>query len=315
MAGSGPVIPVIKDIHRCRLPIETSKRRARGIASDEAHAWARSLKLKNADAKNVLRALAIYCNSEGSCFVGIDQLALDTDLSADTVRRRLVWLEEIGAVRRLPQYIDRAGRRNPVSGKRTTDEIRLNLDGDQELIEARARGEIDAENEAISSAISPSTEQGLNPGQPSVSPRLALAVQPPPNPLNHEPESVADDARASISKSAFDLAEQLLVIAGHAKDFWPPGWCGAPMRVQTWLASGWNPDIIIAATKAAMIRKTGPPPNSVQFFEKAIAVEVARHNRPLPETNDVQLPRPDHALKPRGNAYARIAARLDRSSG
>jgi len=85
-----------------------------------------------------------------------------------------------------------------------------------------------------------------------------------------------------IGKPAFDLAEKLLVIAGHDPKFWPPGWCGAPMRVQTWLNSGWPQEIIIAATRAVAARKTGPPAASVQFFEKAIAEEVARQAAPLP---------------------------------
>ena len=78
------------------------------------------------NAKTVLRALALYVNGEGSCFVGIDQLSDDTDLSADTVRRRLVWLEQIGAIVRLTQWLDENGRRNSEGrGKRTSDEIRL----------------------------------------------------------------------------------------------------------------------------------------------------------------------------------------------
>jgi hypothetical protein len=85
-----------------------------------------------------------------------------------------------------------------------------------------------------------------------------------------------------ISKPALDLAEQLLVIAGHDPKFWPPGWCGAAMRVQTWLSNGWPPEIILAATKASAARKTGPPAASVQFFEKAIAEEIARQAAPLP---------------------------------
>lgn len=135
-----------------------TKRRARRVASDEAHAWARSLKLNNPNAKTVLRALALYVNGEASCFVGIDQLADDTDLSPDTVRRRLVWLEQIGAIVRLPQWVDANGRRNSEGrGKRTTDEIRMLLDADADDIEARACGaEVDAGEE-----VSPSSQQGL----------------------------------------------------------------------------------------------------------------------------------------------------------
>lgn len=99
---------------------------------------------------------------------------------------------------------------------------------------------------------------------------------------------VAADAHAKPNPS-FDLAEKLLVIAGHDPKFWPPGWCGAPMRVETWLSQGWKPEVIIAAVTAAASRKRGPPANSVNFFENAIAEEVARQAAPLP-TVEIRQP-------------------------
>lgn len=86
------------------------------------------------------------------------------------------------------------------------------------------------------------------------------------------------------------------------------------MRVQTWLNSGWPPELIIAATKAVAARKTGPPAASVQFFEKAIAEEIARQNRPVPEISDVQAPSANRS-RPQGNAFARLAARLGQYAG
>lgn len=177
-------VPVVRLIHRCRLTVDaTKKRRARHVASDEAHAWARSLPLNNPNAKTVLRALALYVNGEGCCFVGIDQLSEDTDLSADTVRRRLVWLEQIGAIVRLAQWLDENGRRNSEGrGKRTTDEIRLLLHADIDDIERRASGQESSDNNSISTmettALSPSSQQGLSDGSDDapepVSPAPAL---------------------------------------------------------------------------------------------------------------------------------------------
>lgn len=171
------------------MTIDT-KRRARRIASDEAHAWARSLRLNNPNAKTVLRAVALYVNGEAACFVGIDQLAEDTDLSPDTVRRRLVWLEQIGAIVRLRQWIDANGRRNSEGrGKQTSDEIRLLLEADADEIEARARGEHVEESDEFS----PGSVQGLNEGAEiaaeTVSPAPALG-QPSQSchPLISEPE-------------------------------------------------------------------------------------------------------------------------------
>src|SRR6266852_8705718 len=124
------------------LNMSITPRHKRRIASDKAHAWARSVPLDNPYGKTVLRALTLYVNGEGCCFVGLDQLSSDTDLSVDTVRRRLLWLERVGAIVRIPQWIDSNGRRNgDGKGKRTTDEIRLLIDADLDEIERLARGE------------------------------------------------------------------------------------------------------------------------------------------------------------------------------
>lgn len=91
------------------------------------------------------------------------------------------------------------------------------------------------------------------------------------------------DVRASlVSPEALKLADDLMVIAGHSLDFVPPGWCGAGMRVQTWMSRGWHPEIIRAAVKSAATRKRGKPAYSVDYFENAIAEEVARQAAPLP---------------------------------
>ncbi|EJN15706.1 hypothetical protein PMI42_00724 [Bradyrhizobium sp. YR681] len=158
----------------------TAKRRARRIAADEAHAWARNLKLRNLQASILLRSLSLYVDGDGIAFAAIPTLAEDCDgLSIDTVRRRLVWLEQVGAIARQPQWLDENGVRNGNGrGKRTTDQIRLLFDADPEMIEARAQGRaphVDAdENAAETTVISPSSVLGLNSGsalgQPSVSP-------------------------------------------------------------------------------------------------------------------------------------------------
>lgn len=148
-----------------------AKPRRRRFASDEAHAWARNLQLRNPYAKSVLRAIALYTNDEGSCIAGIPTLADDTDLSEDTVRKRLKFLEEIGAIVRLPRWLDENGRSNTEGrGKRTTDDIRMLIDADVDAIEARARGE-DPDDEGDGEAeFSPRSQQGLNHAPETVSP-------------------------------------------------------------------------------------------------------------------------------------------------
>lgn len=156
-------------------------RRPRRIAADEAHAWARNLRLGNPYAKLVLSMLTIYVNGDGACFVGAQSLADDCELALETVRKRLAWLESIGAVTRLPQWVDEHGRRNSEGrGKRTTDEIRLMVDLDPDLIEARARGEIDPQSDE---GITPPRDGGQSDDivRSSKTPAPQLGVCQPPN--------------------------------------------------------------------------------------------------------------------------------------
>jgi hypothetical protein len=98
-------------------------------------------------------------------------------------------------------------------------------------------------------------------------------------------EVTDDDAAprgALVTPEAMQLAEKLLVIAGHKADFWPPGWCGAPMRVQAWLNQGWDTGIIVATVTGVAARKRGPPASRIEYFENAIAEEIARQAAPLP---------------------------------
>ncbi len=131
------------------------KPRPRRIAADEAHAWARNLRLSNPFAKLVLSMLTLYVDGDGKCFVGIDALAEDTELSVDTVRKRLAWLENVGAIARFPQWVDGNGRRNSEErGRRTTDEIRLLMASDADVIERRALGEVSESSEPAKTAQS-----------------------------------------------------------------------------------------------------------------------------------------------------------------
>jgi hypothetical protein len=104
-----------------------AKRRARRIAADEAHAWARNLRLNNPHAKLVLSMLSQYVNGDGICWVGIPSLAEDCELAVNTVRGRLAWLEEIGAIARKPQWLDEFGRRKSTFPSLKMGRIRMML--------------------------------------------------------------------------------------------------------------------------------------------------------------------------------------------
>lgn len=108
-----------------------------------------------------------------------------------------------------------------------------------------------------------------------------------------ELEAAAGDARTR--EAALNLAEQVATIAGHPDpQHWPPGWCGAPLRVEAWLADpAWTTDIILAACREAMARKRDGPPHNIKFFENAIATAVARQAQPLPKVI-ITNPEPIH---------------------
>lgn len=175
-------------------PDDKPKRRPRRIAADEAHAWARNLRLGNPYAKLLLSMLTLYVNHEGSCFVSIAQLAEDCELAENTIRRRLTFLEQVGAIVKFPQWRDEHGRMNSDGrGRRTTDDIRLMVNADPDEIEARAAGTSEANDAEEPSNLrgSPGEPQTdtADEGQTDISP--SLGVQRPchsGDPLISEPE-------------------------------------------------------------------------------------------------------------------------------
>jgi hypothetical protein len=120
--------------------------------------------------------------------------------------------------------------------------------------------------------------------KPSNAPALHQQSQP-----QSQKEDGGGDARAReaapksglISNEAMALADDLAVIAGHDPAFLPPAWCGAAMRVQAWLSTGWTRDVILIGAKAAMSSKRDGPPGTVNYFEKPIARVQAQKLAPI----------------------------------
>lgn len=124
-------------------------------------------------------------------------------------------------------------------------------------------------------------------GNPVGSPGITQKKAPITTPI--EEIGGGGDARARtspgglISKEAWDLFEQVAAAAGvETGPATPPGWCGAPNRIQAWLNQGWTPEAAIAGVRASMAHKRDGPPGTVGYFEKAIAREMARGAQPLP---------------------------------
>lgn len=189
------------------------KQRARRIAADEAHAWARNLRLRNPYAKLLLCMLTQYVNGEGICFVAISTLAEDCELSQGTIRSRLAWLETVGAIARFPQWVDTAGKRNSDGrGKRTSDEIRLILSADPDAIEAAAGGDAEPGEGAECDNISPPHGEGLN-AAPEEG-RTPVALQQPSTCVEgqdsseHEPEDSPQAPQGGPSDSVVEGWEE-----------------------------------------------------------------------------------------------------------
>ncbi len=123
----------------------------------------------------------------------------------------------------------------------------------------------------------------------------------------------AEDARATsplIRPEAFDLAETIAVLCGHNPKALPPQFCGGPMRVEAWLAHGWNRDQIIMGVQETLSKRRGSPPDSVNYFEKPIAEFIAKMSRPLPEVVVDNTAEKIHVRPPATSAIIASADRL-----
>lgn len=95
-----------------------------------------------------------------------------------------------------------------------------------------------------------------------------------------------------VSAEANRVAEEIAALAGFPDRInWPPGWCGAPYRVDAFLREGYHPDILLLAVREVMAgRKAGAdPPWSIGYFERQFAKARARQQQGLP-TVTIQKP-------------------------
>lgn len=256
--------------------------RKRRVAADEAHSWARNLRLGNPMAKLVLSMMTLYVNGEGICTVGVETLAEDCELSPDTVRKRRAWLEQIGAIALFPRWVDENGKANTDGrGRRTSDEVRLLIDADPDEIEARARGDDDGPADMgmadvdpqrgptrpNGDTISPRAQQGLNPAAPEADPRLALGLPSDCSKgliLEPEPEDSSPTPPSEGSDEAIDGWEEF-------RQVW--GWPIVRLSLAQQLFSALSGSERATATKAARGyrlwhkgQKKPPNPVSAQTF-------------------------------------------------
>lgn len=237
--------------------MNSRKPRARRIAADEAHAWARNLRLGNPLAKLVLCMLALYVNGDGECFVSVNQLAEDCELERKTIMSRLAWLETSAKViKRARQWVDAGGaRHNSPAGRPTSDKITLLLDSDGPC---QSDGTWDGPDNGPPDGTPDGPER-------SASGPLAVQVDGPPNPLNlNLKEEVGESARAReplLSEAATKLADQCLIALGFEPEHPPDGWCGLPYDCEVLLKRGADPPLVVATF--ANFRGTNKPKSYV----------------------------------------------------
>lgn len=88
-----------------------------------------------------------------------------------------------------------------------------------------------------------------------------------------------------ISRQAFDLASEIMLIFDIEISFIPPGWCGAPMWLQAGLNSGWRPELVRIAAAKIRARRNFQVPYSFKYLARPIQREhelAAEPHLPIP---------------------------------
>jgi uncharacterized protein YdaU (DUF1376 family) len=109
-----------------------------------------------------------------------------------------------------------------------------------------------------------------------------------PSPSQSQSPKVDDDGE-SIRHRAFSIATEIAKNCGYpTPQDWPPGFCGGPNRVETWLREGWPEETIMVGVRESLARKKDGPPSTMNYFEKAIARAVALAAAPLPQVQIIE---------------------------
>jgi len=83
-------------------------------------------------------------------------------------------------------------------------------------------------------------------------------------------------------QEATEIVAEIAGIAGLDPKHPLPAWRGAARDVEIWLARGWRREVIVLAVRSVMTRKRDGPPESIRYFEKAIARAHRQPERQLP---------------------------------
>ena len=241
----------------------------------------------------VLCFLGTHTDKRGWCFLRQGEIARQLGTSRSTVQRSLARLIDAGYV----TTRDFTGPR-----PHACHAYRVIMDADDPKLEPPADAEPDDDDDQRCPPVHTSAGGASPVGKGAQTGTGTSAPEVPTHAWAHKDQDSGGSggdarARGSISTEAWSLAEEIGAIAGYPKPIdWPPGWCGAPERVDQWLRQGWRRETALAVARAMMAGKRDGPPFTIQYFEKAIAREMKRLSAPLPtETTTPNTPEARHA--------------------
>jgi hypothetical protein len=289
--------------------------------SHQAVNWAIEQRAGGPAPKATLWSIANYANEDWCSWPSRETISAESEQSTDSVTRQIKDLERAGLIRLIPmRYAGRRSNNFYILGpspyfRRSLSEIeRLLPRGYTPLVRSETieSPQFDLENDAADCG----NDDAAN-GVATDAANDAALVRQQVNPGTSEPAKVVEESRARIplvGDEAITLAEEIATIAGFPDPkAWPPGWCGAAMRVETFLREGYHPDILRAGTREVMAgHGSKPPPWSIAFFERAFARMRARQEAPLPpiqiseaRSNEAVQVQPDKSVSAFAGALAR----------
>lgn len=298
--------------------------------SFQAVTWAIGQRAGSPSAKATLWSIANYANENWCAWPSQRLICEESEQSPDSVQKRLPELEERGLIWRIPLRY---------GGRRTVDFVVLppsrffkaSLAEVEPLlprgcsIDPKFAAEYDRDMSPGPCLDVTASCGSAEPALPQTLPQIAVhaaALERQQEPVI-EPRNQIDgggDACAReplVSSEAVALADEIAAIAGLPDPGqWPPGWCGAAMRVQAFLASGYLPSDLRIGAHAVMANKRDGPPASIEYFKWAFAKARGQREQPVPsaihpsEGNHAQANRPSPIAAAADRIIGRIDARI-----
>lgn len=243
----------------------------------------------------VLCLLGRHTDKLGWCFRSQVEMAEELDCGRATLQRSLARLQEAGWV----EVRDRK--------RHSYYAYRVVMDRDDEKI---GPSEYQVEAQLIEQGAHQRAPMPVQSGQGGAHTYVGIE-----RPSEEESSSGGIAREPLITQEAISTAEIIATIAGYPDPkAWPPGWCGAPMRVEAFLREGYHPQHMIAAATEVMAGNPNAKAWTIGYFEKAFARAKARQEAPLPKAEITGVSN-GRAETVRNGFVGRIAPRANRSRG